>query len=160
MALALLAAVAVFAYMWAPKQAKQDVNRVLSNAGVTITPWIDRAEAALRAQLAKPDQQQVMAKTILAATHETGREPSLTRWTVSKEGQTLVATFDVAWKGGILGGRYTTSVTWRCNKQGHIDAVVTADNAAVKSGPEEAKRLDDWFRTEAYRVLYSNAGGD
>jgi len=155
-ALAVLGLLAWVAYQLLPTEGRDVVNQIGIRTGVTVTPWIDRAESALRSQLRL--EPEIFANSIQATTHPTGGDAHLKQWTVEQQGETLVATLDVEWTGGFLGGKYITRVTWRCNKQGHIEAKVTYDNTPQGAG--SPKKLDEWFETECWPVLYSNAGGD
>lgn len=157
--LLLVACVAVFWYLWAPRDQKDTVNRVLSSTGVTVTPWIDRAEASLRGMLERPEQGVSLAKETIQITNPSGAEPRLLKWNVAKQGKTLVAQFDFAWKGGLIGTEYQTAVEWRCNEQGHIQAQVTRENATFGQDEKSRQALDDYFKTVWWPTLYSNTGG-
>lgn len=158
--LLLIVCVAVFWYLWAPRSNKDTVNRVLAQTGVTVTPWIDRADTAMRDMLAKPKNQSSIASSIAAQTHPSGNTPTLARWSVDKQGQTLSVTFDVGWKGGLIGTDYVIQVVWRCNEAGPIGATVTQDNAPVGAQDADSqRRLEEYFRTGVWPALFDNSGG-
>lgn len=133
------------------------VNRVASNVGVPVTPWIDRAQASFRTQLSNPQQQQVIANSIMNVTHPSGAKPALGKFEVSSMGDTLVATFTVDWKGGILGTPYQTVVRWKCTQTQNLGIDLVSDNGPAGVASENFKQLSDWFQTEIYPVLLSNA---
>lgn len=142
---------------WMPKETKDTINRVASNTGVTITPWIDRADAALRAMIEK--QPDTIGKSIIAVCHPTGTYTKVEKWGVRKDGETLVLEMQVGWKGGLVGSAYATQVRWTCNKQGPIKAEVFGDNSVTGVSEHDVKKLDEYLRTQVWPPLYSNTGG-
>lgn len=160
-ALLLSAPVVAFVHLGAPKETVKPPRSTqpLQDPAPTVTPWIDRADTAMRDMLNKPVNQQNIAGPILGITHPSGSNPSLTKWIVEKEGQTLSVTLDVAWKGGLIGTARTIQVVWRCNEAGPIRASVTKDDAPIGQDEASLKKLDDYFRTEVWPVLFNNTGG-
>jgi hypothetical protein len=134
------------------------VNQVSSVVGLPVTPWIDRAQTALRVQLAKKDQQDVIARSVVGFLHPTGDAPRIETFEVSAIGETVVARLVVAWKGGILGTHYKTAVTWKCTKSQNLGVDLTSDDGPFGVGDSNLKKLSEWFQTEVYPVLLSNAG--
>ncbi len=157
--LVLLGIAGWWGYRMLPQESKDVVNRVASVTGVTITPWIDRAEAAMRAMLASAEQRSVVAKSALAQTNPTGQNPKMGRYEVAKSGETLTTTLELQWTGALLGTDYQTIIEWRCNERGHIQARVTSENCPARQDEASSKALDDYFRTVVWPVLYTNTGG-
>lgn len=120
-------------------------------------PWVVRAERELRDLLARTDQQDIFARSIQQTTHPTGKEPTLSSASVTRDGPTLVTDFVCAWKGGLLGTKYETVVRWRCNEQGHLDLVLTKETSTFNPTKESLQQLSEWFRTEIWRIVNANA---
>lgn len=150
--------IVVVAYRGCLDQEQRDaVNRVSSVVGLTVTPWIDRAQAAFRSQLAKENQQGLIAISVVGSLHPTGTSPRLESFRVDAIGDTLVASFTVAWIGGIFGTPYTTVVNWKCTKTQNLGVELVSDDGPFGVGESNLKTLGDWFQTEVYPVLLSNA---
>ncbi len=156
-ALVLLGVLSFGAYRFMMSQEQRDlVNRIASDVGAPVTPWIDRAQAALRAQLSRLDEQQVIASSIMNITHPTGTNPVLDKYDVGAMGDTLVATLVVDWKGAILRSNYKTVVRWKCTKTQNLGIDIVSDDGPVGVAPSNLKQLSDWFQTQVYPVVLSN----
>ena len=153
-----IAVVLTAAYMLFPG-VRQAVNRTTAKTGLTVTPWIERADTVLNDMMARPDQQKVIGQIVVAITHPTGNFDKVASCKVSREGETLKLRLQVDWKGGIIGTAYATKVEWRCNKMGHISAEVVEDNGPAGVAAENRKQLDEYFRTKVWPPLFSNTGG-
>lgn len=156
----LVVIIAVVYYKFAmPKETKAMVNRVAAVTGVAVTPWIDRAETAVNDLLNRRDQLDIVGKSVAGICHPTGTYVQVEKHVVRKQGETLVVELQVGWKGGVLGTAYVTQVRWTCNKQGHIQAEVFGDTSMTGVAKDNARQLDDYFRTKVAPTVMSNAGG-
>ena len=158
--LVLLVIIVVVAYQFfISKETKQAINRAAANTGITITPWIDRAESGLEAQLMQPAQRTIFGKSVITSLHPIGTFHELSSHRIERHGNVLQLELTAAWKGGLLGTAYSTTVVWECNEKGHIKTVVTQDNGPFGFGQSNLDALDKWFRTEVWPIVDSNAGG-
>lgn len=76
----------------------------------------------------------------------------------------LLATMDVcemtvAWKGGFLGGEYSTTVAWEIAERSHVSAKVMSDSAVVAVEAKNEQLLDDYFRDKVYPAFVADTGG-
>jgi hypothetical protein len=121
----------------------------------TRAPWIERAEPVLRSMVAS--QADTLGKSALANTHPTGKFASA-QCAVKRHGNGLVLEVVVSWKGGLLGTDYATTYEWSCTEQGHVQAIVAADNATFSVDAEHLKLLDEYFRDGVWPPLSKNVG--
>lgn len=105
-------------------ETRDAVTQLASVTGIPVVPWDDRARTA--AEALYKAQGATIAESIRAITHPTGSGGTLTNYTAAIQGDQVVSRFDVAWKGGILGAPYVTTVEWRCAQAGHVSARVPA----------------------------------
>ncbi len=138
------------------REGKKIVNVLATQTGVgrTVIPWHDRAESMLKVTLEK--SQANLASTIQGICHPTGSKPSYGGHEIRRVGDAFSVNLRCNWKGGLLGTDYVTLVNWEFKESGHVRAVVTQDNSSFAVAPENAKKLDEYFRTEVYAVLRSN----
>ena len=120
-------------------------------------PWIDRAETTAKV-LFSGNNGETLAKKFLNLTHPSGTNSSLNGITVEKEGGVLICNITVAWKGGVLGTKYSTTFQWKCTKNGHLAAKISADNAVMKVAPKNLKAMEEYFRTEVFPSLIGKSG--
>lgn len=157
-ALILLFLVGVFIYKGFLNQEQRDqVNTLASATGLPVVPWIDRAETAARRTFDSRSGENI-ASSIQGITHPTGNSPTLQNMSISKIGDTLVVRFSVNWRGGLLGGHYTTIVEWKCTQTQNLGIEIISDNAAIGIAGNNMRKLERYFQTEVYPVLKSNAG--
>lgn len=157
--LTLFAIIVVIGYKYfIPKESKQAINLVAANAGITITPWIDRAESGLEVLLTKTDQQAVFGESIIGSLHPTGTFHELTSYRIGRRGNIMQLKLTAAWRGGVLGTAYSTTVVWECNEDGPIKVIVAEDNSPFGFAQENLDALDRWFRSEVWLIVNSNAG--
>jgi hypothetical protein len=83
---------------------------------------------------------------LCAARPQRGAGPyHLTKYTVSKLADRILVEIVVDWKGGVLGGRYMTTVVWEIGEHGHIQARVTLDSALTSVEQKNKDMLNDYF---------------
>ena len=140
------------------REGKKLVNVIATQTGVgrTVIPWADRAESVLKVTLDKSSG--TLASAIQRICHPSGAKPTYGGSEIRRVGDGFSVNIRCNWKGGVLGTDYATVVNWEFKQSGHVRAVVTQDNSAFAVGSEEAKKLDEYFRTEVYVVLRSNMG--
>jgi hypothetical protein len=138
------------------REGKKIVNVLASQSGVTraVIPWQDRAESMLTVTLNRSKDN--LASTIMNTCHPTGSKPSYGGHEIRRVGEAFSINIRCNWKGGVLGTDYVTVVNWEFKESGHVKAVVTQDNSAFTVAADNAKKLDEYFRTEVYAVLRSN----
>lgn len=143
----------------ADKEGRDAINQFASQTGIgtQVISWSDRAETAAR-KIVEANRE-TLAKAIQGITHPTGKEPSLSRVSVSKLNDRVLVDIVVDWKGGLIGGAYSTSVNWEINKQGHIQAKVFGDTAVTEIQAKNKEMLNEYFRTKVYPAFYSDMGG-
>lgn len=157
-ALAVFVGILAFGYKFLlSSDSKFLVNRIASNSGLNVTPWIDRAQAALQAMVDQ-GQLETIGKSSLAVIHPTGAYTRSKLLGIRKEGDDLVLEFQIDWKGGLLGTGYGTWVRWRSNKQGHVRAEIIQDNALMAAAEPNRRQLDEYFHTAVWPALSKNAG--
>lgn len=140
------------------REGKKIVNVIATQSGVgrTVIPWADRAESVVKVLLERSKDN--LASTIQNISHPTGTKPTYDGSDVRRVGDGFSVNIRCKWKGGLLGTEYVTVVNWEFKESGHIRAVVTQDNSSFAIAAENAKKLDEYFRTEVYAVLRSNMG--
>jgi len=100
---------------------------------------------------------EVIVKTIPESCHPTGAKPRMEKYEIRKVGDTFSVDIRVNWRGA-FNAEHTSVVIWEFKQSGHIRAAVTAENAAFGVAPVEARRLDEWFRTQLYATLRTDMG--
>jgi len=118
----------------APSKAKRKANA---------SSWNARAEKAMKVTLKKHGDQ--IASDALSITHPTGKDATLSRHGIDANTPgTLTVWLEVAWRGGIVGRQYVTTITWVVDENGHRSAAVTNDSAVIKAGG--VTELNEYFR--------------
>lgn len=158
--MALLVIGAIVVYSVLPRGAKDTVNAVASRSGVAgrVVPWAERADTALR-QMLDGENGPIAARSIQALAHPAGTNPSLNGYEVRQLGDRVSARISVSWQGSLTGIVYTTEVIWEFSESGHGSATISFDNGPVGVFQADRARVDDWFRTSFFPVLYGNVGG-
>jgi len=133
------------------------VVKVAETATIPFKSWTEQAEGKLN-QMMEGKSAQGLASHVQAITHPTGKSPKLSSFSIRRVGEQLSVRFDVTWKGGVSASDYTTRVVWELDKDHHIRATVTDDNAPFAPDAASKQKLDEYFRTECYPVLVSNLG--
>jgi hypothetical protein len=148
-----------FAYMVSGRQGKDAISQFASQTGIgkQVIPWTDRADTAAR-NLIERNRDNVAA-AIQGITHPTGTHPALANYDVSKLPDRIVVEMTVAWKGGFLGGEYSTTVAWEIAERSHVSAKVMSDSAVVAVEAKNEQLLDDYFRDKVYPAFVADTGG-
>jgi hypothetical protein len=133
-----------------------DVIATQSGVGRTVIPWADRAESVLKITMDK--NRDTIATSVQGICHPTGSHPSFDSYDIRRVGDMFSVDIRVKWKGGLLGQEYTTVVIWEFKQSGQVRAAVTSESAVVGVAPANAKKLDEWFRTQMYAVFRTNMG--
>jgi hypothetical protein len=158
---ALVGAVAVGTwalYSASDQEGRDLVNRVVAEAGVArVIPWPDRAETAAR-QLVEANKQK-LADSILGITHPTGTTPVLSAASIGKFNERIRVELVVDWKGGFLGGQYTTTVAWDIGEKDHIKAAIISDTASIPVEEKNKQALDEYFKSGVYPAFFKDMGG-
>jgi len=94
-----------------------------------------------------------IATNIQRITHPSGNSPILGQVKVANNEGTIVVRIPVAWRGGILGGLYTTIVMWDFNQKRHGSATVLQDNSPTAVASKNAQQLDGFFRDNLYPAV-------
>jgi hypothetical protein len=97
-----------FASKFGSRETKDAVNQLASQTGIgaQVIPWSDRAETSARKLI--EINEAMIAKAVLAITHATGKDPTLTKTSIAKLDERVIVELNVAWKGGILGTPHQT----------------------------------------------------
>ncbi len=158
--LVLAGVVAGYYKFFMPSSQKDVVARVAatSSVGVVVVPWVDRAEAALKAQLRTPGQLDVLGNSIVNVTHPTGNNAKVGHHAIRKAGDAVILAVAVDWTGGILGTAYRTSVEWRFTESRHESLEITGDNSLTGVSDSAKQDLEEYFERELYPVVSRNAG--
>ncbi len=127
-----------------------------SGVGKQVIPWPDRASAI--ADTLVSQNQQVFANVIQGITHPTGKEPSLQKYSVSKLPNSILVNFDVAWKGGFLGGHYVTQVTWEIGENNSSQVRISSDNASTNIEQKNKEALNQYFYEKVYPAFVQGMG--
>jgi hypothetical protein len=137
---------------------KNAVSKFASETGIgkQVIPWPDRA-AVVANSLVQSNRQSI-ASAIQGITHPTGNNPSLESFDISKLNSGIIIEFRVAWKGGFLGGDYTTVVAWEIGENNHVGAKITQDSAVTGVEPKNAEALNDYFYTKVYPAFVQGIG--
>jgi hypothetical protein len=148
-----------FIYSFAGRQTKDSIRQFASETGIgkQVIPWTDRADTAAR-KLIDWNKDKI-ATAIQGITHPTGTHPSMRGYSVSKLPTGILVEMSVAWKGGVLGGDYSTTVVWELAEKSEGHARVTFDSAMAQVQPRNAELLEEYFRTKVYPVFVSDTGG-
>lgn len=155
--LVLLGLVCGIGYKMLGRDERDTLNTLASATGITVTPWVDRAETAARAMFQGTSGTNIV-HSIQGITHPTGESPVLRDVSIQKLGDILVARWTVDWRGGFLGGSYTTVVEWRCNKTQNLGIRIVTDSAVVGIADANRRQLENYFQQQVYTVLLANAG--
>jgi hypothetical protein len=148
-----------FASNFGSRETKDAVNQLASQTGIgaQVIPWSDRAETAARKLI--EINEATIAKAVLAITHATGTDPTLTKTSIAKLDERVIVELNVAWKGGIFGTPYQTTVTWEIAKANHVAARVLSDSALTEVSQSNKEALDNYFRTKVYPAFYADISG-
>lgn len=112
--------------------------------------WPDRAARAAERMLSQDPQ---LASQILSLTHPTGVNPRIVEVWSKCGGGTVKVTAKLDWKGGIMGGSYSSVICWTLSRAGHQEAVVTVENAAIRVDENHQKMLNGYFRDTLYPYI-------
>lgn len=116
--------------------------------------WINAATIQLRTLMNGSAQN--IAASIQGVTHPTGTSPMLANFNVLNLGDRMMVQINVAWRGGVLGTAYQTSVNWEFTPDSHLSAKVVGDTAMIAIEPQNLQMLDGYFRQSVWPVFYSN----
>jgi hypothetical protein len=120
----------------------------LGASSALASEWVDLASRKVKKHFEDEKTQVNVAKSILNCTHPTGDDPtfvSAETYTDADDDKVLLVVITIKWKGGLTGSKYKTSVTWRCKKGKHIDAVVSSDESIIPVSKSNKSKLDDYF---------------
>lgn len=148
-----------FIYTVSSRDGKDAISQFASQTGIgkQVIPWSDRADTAAR-KLVEANQAKI-AGAIQGVTHPSGKEPTLTKFGVSKLADRILVEMVVRWKGAFMGGDYSTTVVWEIGEQGHIDARVTLDTTLTSVEQKNKEMLNEYFRTKVYPAFYADTHG-
>jgi hypothetical protein len=159
----IILAVGVLAAIWlvyvlSGQQTKDSLSQFASETGIgkQVIPWTDRADTAARNLVER--NKQGIAEAVQGITHPTGSHASMSKYQVSKLPDRIVIEMTVAWKGGILGGDYATTVVWELNKSSQVGARITFDTAMTNVQPQNAELLSEYFLTKVYPAFVHDVG--
>jgi hypothetical protein len=146
-------------YAISGRDGKDAISQFASQTGIgkQVIPWSDRADTAAR-KLIDANKEKIAA-AIQGVTHPSGKDPRLAKFGVSKLGDRVLVEMVIGWKGGLVGGDYSTTVTWEIGEQGHIDARVTLDSALTSVEQKNKEMLNEYFRTKVYPAFYADTHG-
>ena len=122
-------------------------------------PWADMAVATMRINLRDEGYKHTLATSIRNLSHPSGKSPELVESSVLAMGDgSLRVTVNVRWRGGVVGGYYSTQVEWSLSRRGHIHAEVKGDNSVTGVSSGAQHRVDDYFRRNVLPSLYDQVG--
>lgn len=116
--------------------------------------WIDAATIQLR-NLMNGSAQNI-ATSIQGVTHPSGNSPTMSSYNVLNLGDRVMVQITVAWRGGLLGNTYQTSVNWEVTPDTDLGAKVVGDTAMIAIESRNLHALDDYFRQSVWPVFFSN----
>lgn len=116
--------------------------------------WINAATNQLRIMLNGSAQN--IATSIQGVTHPSGNSPTMSSYNVLNMGDRVMVQITVAWRGGMLGNIYQTSVNWEVTPDAQLGAKVVGDTAMIAIEPRNLRALDDYFKQSVWPVFYSN----
>jgi hypothetical protein len=115
--------------------------------------WQEKAAKAVKA--AVDDSVALKIREIL---HPTGKGGELKNATTEVDGDGILATIAVSWRGGVSGNGYTTIVRWRFTKSAHISSSVDSDTAPIKAKEANKIQMDDYLRMKVYPLVKEAIG--
>ncbi|MFZ3320731.1 MAG: hypothetical protein WA190_00055 [Usitatibacter sp.] len=146
-------------YKLSGQETKDTIGQIASQTGIgtQVIPWSDRAEIAAKKLVTKNELG--IAESVQRITHPTGKSPTFNRFSISKLSNRILVEIVVDWRGGFVGGNYSTVVLWEISDKGHVGAKVTADSAPTHIGDRNKDDLNEYFRTKVYPAFFSDIGG-
>lgn len=148
-----------FIYKLSGQETKDTIGQIASRTGIgtQVIPWVDRAEIAARKLIEKNESK--MAEAVQRIAHPTGKSPTFKSLSISKLSDRILVEITVDWKGGFVGGEYSTVVVWEISDKSHVGAKVTTDSAPTRIADRNKDDLNEYFRTKVYPAFHSDIGG-
>ena len=126
----------------------------------TLVPWSERAKSTLQSLLDTGENKQILANALLASVHPSGQDAVLSNVLYEAQGDDrLTVKFHVDWKGGMMGKRYKTVISWTIGKEGHVNAGVDNDTAIIGISSEDLDRLNGYLKDNFSKSLKANMDG-